>query len=428
MAALQAVRAGAGDGPVAVVLKGYPRLSETFIAQEIAELEARGLDIRIVSLRRPTDPANHPLHRRIRAPVTYLPEYLWREPARVARALATVRRWPAWPKVRALWWRDFTRDPTPNRVRRLGQAAVLAAELDPAVTRLYAHFLHTPASVARYAALLSGRSWSVSAHARDVWTIPDWEKREKLACCEWAVTCNGASFAALEPLAPEGRLELAYHGLDFRRFPPPADPAARRDGGDPNDPVVILSVGRAVAKKGYDVLLAALAQLPPGLHWRFDHVGGGALAARLRAEAERLGLGHRIRWHGPLAEDDVLRRYRAADVFVLASRVDGDGDRDGLPNVLMEAQSQRLVCVSSRLAAIPELIEDGATGVLVPPGDSVALSAALAALIRDPGRRRELGDAGFARVRAHFAMSRCFERLARRFGLAAEGARAAGAN
>jgi glycosyltransferase involved in cell wall biosynthesis len=416
-------------GPVAVVVKGYPRLSETFVAQEIAELEARGLDIRIVSLRQPTDPANHPLHRRIRAPVTYLPEYLWREPARVARAFATVRRWPSWPMVRALWWRDFFRDPTANRIRRLGQAAVLAAELDPAVTHLYAHFLHTPASVARYAARLSGRSWSVSAHARDVWTIPDWEKREKLACCQWAVTCNGASFAALAPLAPQGRLELAYHGIDFRRFPPPAAaPPARRDGSDPSDPVVILSIGRAVAKKGYDVLLAALAQLPPSLHWRFDHVGGGALAASLRAEAGRLGIGGRVRWHGPLAEDDVLRRYRAADIFVLASRVDRDGDRDGLPNVLMEAQSQRLPCVASRLAAIPELVHDGATGVLVRPGDAAALSAALAALIRDPGRRRVLGEAGFARVRAHFALSQCFERLARRFALVAEGARAAGAN
>jgi glycosyltransferase involved in cell wall biosynthesis len=427
MAALEAVRARAGSGPVAIVVKGYPRLSETFIAQEIAELESRGLDIRIVSLRRPTDPASHPLHRRIRAPVAYLPEYLWREPARVARAFAAVRQWPAWPEVRALWWRDFMRDPTPNRVRRLGQAAVLAAELDPAVTHLYAHFLHTPASVARYAAKLSGRTWSVSAHARDVWTIPDWEKREKLACCQWAVTCNGASFAALAPLAPEGRLELAYHGLDFRRFPTPAGPPSRRDGSDPNDPVVILSVGRAVAKKGYDVLLAALAQLPPGLHWRFEHVGGGAKASALRAEAGRFGIAGRVRWHGPLAEGEVLRHYRAADVFVLASRVDRDGDRDGLPNVLMEAQSQRLACVATRLAAIPELIHDGATGLLVPPDDAVALSAALAALIRDPDRRRVLGDAGFSRVRAHFAMSQCFERLGRHFALSATGARAAGA-
>ena len=414
-------------GPVAIVVKGYPRLSETFIAQEIAELEARGLDIRIVSLRHPTDPASHPLHRRIRAPVTYLPEYLWREPARVARAFAKVRQWPSWPTVRALWWRDFFRDPTANRVRRLGQAAVLAAELDPAVTHLYAHFLHTPASVARYAAGLCGLTWSVSAHARDVWTIPDWEKREKLASCQWAVTCNGASFAALAPLAPEGRLELAYHGLDLRRFPTPSHSPSRRDGSDPNDPVVILSVGRAVAKKGYDVLLAALAQLPPGLHWRFEHVGGGAKAAGLRAEAGRFGIAGRVRWHGPQAQDAVLRHYRAADVFVLASRVDREGDRDGLPNVLMEAQSQRLPCVATRLASIPELIHDGATGLLVPPDDAVALSAALAALIRDPERRRELGDAGFARVRAHFAMSQCFGRLARHFALGTDGARAAGA-
>ena len=163
---------------VAFILKGYPRLSEAFIAQEIAALERRGLDLLIVSLRRPTDDRVHPVHREIRAPVSYLPEYLRREPMRVLRAWWAVRKLPTYAKARGQWLRDLRRDPTPNRIRRFGQALVLAAELPAEVTRPHAHFLHTPASVARYCAILRGLPWSGSAHAKDIWTTPEWEKRE----------------------------------------------------------------------------------------------------------------------------------------------------------------------------------------------------------------------------------------------------------
>ena len=151
-------------GPAVFVVKGYPRLSETFIAQEILALERRGLDIRIVSLRHPTDKDVHPVHREIRAPVSYLPEYLYQEPLRVLRAWRRQRRRPSYRTARAAWLRDLRRDPTPNRIRRFGQALVLADELPAGARRLHAHFLHTPASVARYAALLAGLGWSCSAH------------------------------------------------------------------------------------------------------------------------------------------------------------------------------------------------------------------------------------------------------------------------
>ena len=98
----------------------------------------------------------------------------------------------------------------------------------------------------------------------------------------------------------------------------------------------------------------------------------------------------------------MIARYRASDLFVLPSREAGDGDRDGLPNVLMEAQSQALACLSTRFSAIPELIVDGETGVLVPPGDAAALGAALERLVRDPEERASLGIAGFNRVRRGF--------------------------
>jgi glycosyltransferase involved in cell wall biosynthesis len=400
---------------IAVVLKGWPRLSETFIAQEVRALEARGLDLRLVSLRQPTDKRRHAIHDEVRAPVLYLPEYLWRGPLRVWRGWRAARLLPGYAAARATWLRDLRRDPTANRIRRFGQALVLARELPPWIGHLHAHFLHTPASVTRYAATMLGLPWSVSAHAKDIWTIPDWEKREKLESAHWAVTCTASGCAHLDALAP-GKVELVYHGLELERFARPRPNLPSPASGAGESSVTILSVGRAVAKKGYDDLLEALALLPKELDWRFVHIGGGALAKALRRQADRLGLASRIEWRGARTYDEVLAAYRAAGLFVLASRTGADGDRDGLPNVLMEAQSQGLPCVSTTMSGIAELIRDGETGLLVPPGEPRRLADALARLIRDAALRDRLGRAGEARVRAHFAAGPGFDRLAAKFG------------
>ena len=400
---------------VAFILKGYPRLSETFIAQEIAALERRGLDILIVSLRRPTDARRHRLHDTIRARVLYLPEYLLLEPLRVLRAWWKIRQIANYASARRLWLRDLARDPTPNRARRFGQALVLAAELPEDVKHLHAHFLHTPASVTRYAALLLGVPWTGSAHAKDIWTTPEWEKREKLASCEWLVTCTRANREHLAALAPPGKVELLYHGIDLARFPRNAAIGSARDGS--SEPVVILSVARLVEKKGTEILLEALARISPALQWRFVHVGGGPLLKSLQGRAARLGIEERVTWRGALTQDEVLAEYRKADVFALASRIARDGDRDGLPNVIAEAQSQGLACVATRVSAIPELVRDGQTGILVPENDAEALARALESLVTDPARRRALGQAAQTRVREGFALEPNIDALARRFGV-----------
>ena len=400
-------------GTVAFILKGYPRLSETFIAQEIKALEDRGLAIAIVSLRRPTDPYSHPIHDEIKAPVAYLPEYLWREPLRLWRGWRASRMMAGYASARRIWLADLARDRTANRIRRFGQALVLAAESGRDVVHLHAHFLHTPASVARYAGLITGKSWSCSAHAKDIWTSPEWEKAEKLADCAWAVTCTAANRDHLAKLAPPGRVELAYHGLDLARFP--AVQKSDNAGSGNRRPVTLLSVGRAVEKKGYDDLLTALAALPVDLDWRFRHIGGGPLGDALQSQARAAGLGGRIEWLGAQAFDVVLAHYRAADVFVLPCRIAADGDRDGLPNVLMEAMSCGLPVLSTRVSGIPELIDDGVNGRLTPPGDTQALAAVLAELITDSALRRRLGAAGEARLRADFAMDRGIDQLMDKF-------------
>ena len=397
---------------VVVVLKGYPRVSETFIAHELAALEHRGLPLHIVSLRRPYDALMHPIHATIQAPVMYLPEYLHEAPRRVLQGHARVlgRAPRGYLRALRLWLRDVLRDPTPNRGRRFGQAGVLAAELPAGTTHLHAHFLHTPASVARYAAAMRGLSYSLAGHAKDVWTTPDWELRAKLAEARFTVTCTAAGHARLNALAP-GRVELVYHGLHPELFAAPPTFGSRRDGTDPRDPVRLLAVGRFQPKKGYRTLFEAVARTRGEI--RLTVVGYGPLEGALRAQVRALGLGDRITWAGPLDQLAVRAQYRASDLLVLASEVAPDGDRDGLPNVVVEALSQGLPVVATRAAAIPELVLDGLHGRLVPPGDAKAFAAAIESLAQDPDARHRMGAEGIRRVASGWNLAASADRIHR---------------
>ncbi|MDR9772839.1 glycosyltransferase family 4 protein [Rhizobium hidalgonense] len=388
---------------ILVVLKGYPRLSETFIAQELLGLEKAGFDLTLISMRRPTDKKRHPVHDEIKARVVYLPEYLHEEPIRVLKGLVAGFSKPGFKALIKRFLADLPRDLSRNRFRRLGQALVLGREWPDGGEWLHAHFIHTPASVAEYASILTGTPWTCSAHAKDIWTSPDWELQEKLGSARWAVTCTRTGYEHMRSLTSrKDAVHLSYHGLDLARFGHFAGERSDRTGSDPDDPAVILSVGRAVEKKGYDVLLRALALLPADLHWRMDHIGGGEALAKLKALAAELGLSNRIAWKGAMAQEDVLDHYRRADLFALACRIAANGDRDGLPNVLVEASSQRLVCVSTTVSGVPELLEDGENGLVVPPEDPALLAKALETAIRDPALRKRLGDAAERRVRADF--------------------------
>lgn len=384
-----------------VLLKGYPRLSETFIAQELRGLELAGQPLHLVSMRHPTDTSRHPVHDEIEAPVSYLPEYLHHEPLRVLRALGRVAGRRGFWQAARVFLGDLRRDPSRNRIRRFGQAAVLAAEWPDDAGWLHVHFLHTPASVGSYASAMIGTGWTVSAHAKDIWTSPDWDLSAKLGHADWCVTCTRTGWAHLQSLSPRpDAVHLSYHGLNLSRFGMWDGVPSRRDGS--GNPVRLVSVGRLVPKKGYDVLLQALALLPADLNWRFDHIGGGPEIARLRPLADQLGLSARIAWRGALPQQDVLDLYRASDLFVLPSRITADGDRDGLPNVMVEAASQKLCCIGSNISGIPELFSNGENGLLVPPEDAVALAEVLTLAMRDPDLRARLGQAAEARVRRDF--------------------------
>lgn len=384
------------QGPaLAIVVKGFPRLSETFVARELEALEARGIAFSLHALRRAGGDAKL-VENRVRAAPQYLPEYLHDAPAEVARAYFAARRLPgfaaAWRAFRVDLRDEFAR----GRVRRFGQACVLAAQMPASVQHVHAHFAHSPSSVARYAAKLRGVSFSMSAHAKDIWTAPEWDLRRKLDDTAFVTVCNKAGFERLATLGERRKLHLIYHGL-ARELLAARAPGQVRDGS--GEPVRIISIARAVEKKGLRRLVDALARLPREIAFRLDHFGGGDLLPELKQHARAAGLEARISWHGPRPHAEVIAALDRSDLFVLPAVIGSDGDRDGIPNAVQEAQARGVAVLASRAGGIEEVVSDGVSGELVAPGDVAALAAALEKLVRDPKRRTLLGEGGLARAR-----------------------------
>ena len=401
MNVIQASRRGA-YGRVCVVVHGWPKLSSPFVAQELVGLEQRGFDLLIATFGKP-DKIRHPIVERIRADILRLPK-IADGLGQFLRGWLRVRGAPGYAKALALLRSQMKHGEKKRHFRAFLRGVILADRMPADVRAIYAHFIGRPASVARYASLIRGLPLAGSAHARDIWTGSRSEVQAQLAAMEWCATCTKVGAEYLKSITPDPeKVRLIYHGLSIDRVPEGALQRGQSDGTDAKSPVKLLSVGRAVEKKGFDILLEALAKLPTDLNWSWIHVGDGAIMADLKRQSDELGLQNRIEWRGAQDQTAVFELLRRADLFVLPSREGSDGDKDGLPNVLMEAQSQELACLSTNFSEIPELIEDGRTGVLVPPGDAQALAVALERLIRSPDERQKLGRAGRERV------TRCFD-------------------
>lgn len=398
-----------------MILKGYPRISETFIAHEIRLLEEAGVPIRILSMRPGREAITHPVVAAIRARVDYLPETFLKNAHRLLfRNLLLALRGPRrWAAGLHLALRRLARGKNPASLRHFLQAGWLVARVLPGsgIAHLHAHFAHSPASVALYASALSGLPFSFTAHAKDIYTTDPVQLREKIARARFVVTCTGYNAQHLGRIAaglatPIHRL---YHGIDTRFFDP---------GGvlrvEARPPFRILTVARLIAKKGIPTILRALAQLKgEGLPFAYTLVGEGPERERIEGLLRGLGLAGACRLAGTLAHEAVREEYRRADLFVLASEVAADGDRDGIPNVLVEAMCMGVPVAATRVSAIPELIEDEVTGLLVSPGDAAGLALAMRRLLGDSELRRRILPAARARVLAGFDNRRLVGDLAR---------------
>lgn len=390
MAELRAQR----PADLVVVVNLFPRLSETFVLQELLELERQGARLHLIAVRHPEELVQLEGVERLQAEVEYLPEVapfalnrMVRMRIRAAHAALCLEA----PKRYLNALGEITASPDFSRTT-LRRSVLLAHRLlqlgSPPV---YVHFAHKPATVARFAARLAGIPYGLSAHAKDIWLTPSAELARKVRDAEVVLTCTSGGRAYLERLAA-GRtpVELVYHGVDTAALAP--------SEAAPPDPVV-LSVGRLVEKKGYPTLLRAAALVRDrGLAFQLRIAGEGPEWPALQRLVHELGLGRQVSFLGPLTESELRAQYAQAQVFALACQELTNGDRDGIPNVILEAMACGLAVASSASPGVAEAVVDGESGLLVPQGDEAALAAALARLLADPELRQRLGMAGRARA------------------------------
>lgn len=403
---------GCGKPVLVMVLKGYPRISETFISNEILLLESLGFTVRIVSMRQPREDFSHASVERIRAEVVYLPEYILPALGRLlsANLRTLIARPRGWLRAAGLMLRHCIASPKSATIKHLLQAGLLCREaLRPGeAPHLHAHFAHSPTSVAMFAGLISGAPVSFTGHAKDVWTQDPGRLAEKIGRAAFVVTCTQANVAYLKKLSPNGTPVFGvYHGIDLSLF----DGGGEHPAAGP--PYRLLTVARLTAKKGLDTVLAALAVLAgQGIDFTYDLVGAGEDRQALAEQAARLGLADRVRFHGALPHEQVLDLYRAAHAFVVGCRVLPNGDRDGVPNVVVEAMAMGVPVAATDVSALPELARHETTALTCPPDDAPALAANLARLLTDAGLRARLTDAAREAVAREFDNAANTRRLA----------------
>ncbi len=392
------------SGTIAYLVKRYPRLSETFILHEMLALEAQGYTLRVYSMMNPEEAVVHPDVQRLNAPVTYLPEVHWRGlrqllPAQIALFRRNPRRY-----FKELGVSLRRSDPLAG-LRHFVRGGWLALELErQQIHHLHAHFAHGPAATAEVVAGMSDISFSFTGHAKDIYTTPRADVARRIHRAAFVLTCTGFNQSYLASLVAPGeasKIHRVYHGVDRRRFQPRLSPPASEE--TTGAPPVILSIGRFVEKKGFPYLLHACAILRDrGFDFRCQIIGGGPLRDTLQELIEYLDLQGIVTLEGARSQEELVACYTAATVVTLPCVVLDNGDRDGIPNVLVEAMSMGCPVVSTNISGIPELIQDGENGLLVPPRDAVALADSLERVLRDAQLRRNLGDAASATIAERF--------------------------
>lgn len=383
---------------IAYILKMYPRFSETFILNEILELERQGVDIRIYSLRKPDDGRFHAHLARVKANVVYAPQYPEMEPERVQAAHQSLYRLnPA--QYMAL--RQHAESlPQPYGLKRFLQAGVVAAHLlQHPVDALHAHFASSATRVANLVWQLIGVPYSFTAHAKDIFheEVNPNSLRGKIRDAHFVVTVSRFNQAYLQQLAAgqPADVRCLYNGIDLSQFTPAA--ATRRSN-------LILSIGRLVEKKGFDQLILACALLRDwGIDFCCEIIGKGEQQGVLRQLIADLELDGQVDLIGPRPQDQVVAAYQRAALFALPCLVAADGNRDGLPTVLLEAMASGLPVISTNVTGNPEIVDQGINGLLVEPNDPLALAEGLARLLRAAELRTQWGAA--ARQKAE----RCFD-------------------
>ncbi len=399
-----------------MILKGYPRISETFISNEIRLLEKKGFSLRLFSMRQPREAFSHDSVKKIQARVDYLPETLLLPLARFLyhnfRLYLKAPRTYLGAVQTAV--RRLMRTRKAATIKHLLQAGYLVDRLLPGsgVTHLHAHFAHSPTSVAMFASQLSGLPFSFTAHAKDIYTSHPGQLREKIEQASFVVTCTEYNRRRLMNIAPGAATPIRriYHGIDVDLFNHLSDKKT------PEPPYNIVTVARLTAKKGLPTVLAALrCLLDQGIPLRHTLIGDGEERRKILRLIDRMGLGQTTTWLGTQTHAVVLQHYRRADLFVLGCEVAKNGDRDGIPNVFLECMAMGVPIVATNISAIPELIADAQTGLLVAPRRPEQMAHAMLRLLTDIQLRRNVLSSARQRVTEDFDNKRLINDLASLF-------------
>ena len=379
-----------------MILKGYPRISETFISNEIHLLEKLGFAIHLFSMRQPRESFSHDSVQKIRATVDYLPETLIKPlPRLLYHNLRLAAKKPRiYGAALKTAYHRFLRTRKSATLKHLLQAGYLVQRLlpDRRVTHLHAHFAHSPTSVAMFTSRLTGLPFSFTAHAKDIYTSDPRQIREKIGLARFVVTCTEYNRKHLHELSDGNATPIHrnYHGIDVELFS-----SNNEKPQIPVQPYQILTIARLTAKKGLPTIYRALRILcDQGISLYHTHIGGGEDREKIVSLIKELSLGPATRLLGTQPHQVVLEHYKKADLFVLGCEIAPDGDRDGIPNVLVESMAMGLPVVATDISGIPELVEHEKTGLLAPSGQPDKLAEAMLRMLTDEKLRRRAIAAG----------------------------------
>jgi glycosyltransferase involved in cell wall biosynthesis len=408
---------------IGYILRSYPRLSQTFILNEILALEKIGVSIQIFALTNPHEKVVQMQVDQVQALVHYLDEAIQPRSLRdVLNENLEVARLHFKGYLRSLIYiaanqgidKGYTAS---NRWDCFLQAIhliyLLALEkrrTGKKIDHLHAHFAHDPALIAYLVHSITGVPFSFTAHARDLYQVPEKALTDRIRQASAVITCCHANLEYLNQIAPseQSKFSLVYHGVNLRDFQPVPNPGASSARKD----ALILSVGRLVEKKGFqDLLQALLIVKKRGEAFQCAIYGDGPLCQPLREWIEEHGMADEILLKGDCTQQELISIYQNATLFILTPVQTEDGDRDGIPNVLLEAMAVGLPVITTAVAGIPELVEDNQNGLMYQPHDVEGISSGIIELLRSAEKRRQLGDAGSKKVKEQFDVAQAAKRL-----------------
>ncbi|NYH91274.1 glycosyltransferase family 4 protein [Actinopolymorpha rutila] len=396
-------------GHVIMIVRSWPRLSQTFILDEVLAMERRGRELTIVSLAHSGEQRRQPQVDKVRAPVRFLDvggfRARWSRISDHAHVLTTAPMRYVATLVHVLANPGLSRGyATCSAIRCFDHAVVVAAlafrlrRSGARAPHVHAHFAHDPALVGMLTRRLTGVPFSFTAHARDLYQIPPAGLVARASAAEAVVTCcqvNADYIAKTVPDAVRPPVRVIHHGVELDRF----TPTLRAPGPG----LTLVSVGRLVEKKGFaDLLRACAALAESGSRFRCEIYGDGPLRRQLTELSAELGLGELVSFRGERDRDEIAHALARTDVFVLTPCVTDDGDRDGIPNVLVEAMACAIPVVTTATGGVPELVRSGENGLIAQPGDVDGIAGHLAALVADPALRRRLGESGRKTVESEY--------------------------